>query len=101
MRATHLPLLLGGLGLALGAAAVVAARRRNTSIVLYGGSFQLKPVDRSVLDERLAAHIEAAVGAGETRQERLDARMSQVEAALVRRATPFAMAARGPSFRRG
>lgn len=31
MRSTHLPLLLGGLGLALGAAAVIAARQQKAA----------------------------------------------------------------------
>lgn len=34
MRATHLPLLLGGLGLALGVAAVIAARRQPTRLLV-------------------------------------------------------------------
>jgi hypothetical protein len=34
MRATHLPLLLGGLGLALGAAALIAARRRPAGLLV-------------------------------------------------------------------
>lgn len=40
MRATHLPLLLGGLGLALGAAAVIAARRRPAGLLV--GAWRLE-----------------------------------------------------------
>lgn len=40
MRATHLPLLLGGLGLALGAAAFVSARRRPARMLVGAFHFE-------------------------------------------------------------
>jgi hypothetical protein len=73
MRATHLPLLLGGLGLALGAAAVVAARQQKAA---------------RASERRIAfASIEAALGT------RIDA--------VIAAATTAPATTLSPSFRRG
>lgn len=55
MRATHLPLLLGGLGLALGAAAVVAARQQKAARASE------RPIDYSSITAALGGRIDAII----------------------------------------